>query len=376
MKKQFVTILCILGMLFTLSLISNGVMQMATDMRVSPYVIIGASVLLYIIYRAFPKHRLTGVQKNDINLEVWVDTLIKLYWKDNAFAKTAMQVLKEYIYNSKIVHIPKVNGKPGVTRNRTEFPATVQLRQEIDILYLIDQFFVDPFRIPNAEKYELSFDKRASLMADQSAAANEKAAEWLIYNWNSYTQTNNAGTTTMKAQLLRTTGGDVATTLDGATGMRKMPLVADLRRAKVLMNKASVPLVGRYGLFDSDMIDRLTQDPEYKKVDKVNETALVEGTVAKIQGFNIIERATVGRYTNDATPTIITPDALSAETTNASGLLYHSNGVETAMGGVEWFDDAGNPLYYGDIMSCILRSGGRLRREDSVIALVEAAPAA
>lgn len=308
-----------------------------------------------------------------INKELWAKTLISLFWASNTFAGQSVKAQREHIYGGKIVHIPKVTQKPSVTRNRTSFPATVQERVDSDILYQIDEFYVDPFRIPNAAKYELSYDLRASVVQDQANAANQQAAEWLLAHWAKYTQTTTSGTTTMSAHKLRTTGGSVAAHISGATGNRKLPLVADLKKAKVWMNNNDVPTQDRYALFDSDMIDQLTQDAEYKKAEKIYEHELVEGTVAKIQGFNIMERSTALRFDNAGTPDIILPSVASAATTNGAALLWHKQGVENAIGDVEFFQEQGNPMYFGDIYSAILRASGRIRREDSVITLIQEA---
>lgn len=308
-----------------------------------------------------------------IQKEIWAQTLIKLFWASNAFAGNSVKVEKEHIYGGKIVHIPRVVTRPTVVRNRDTFPATVTDRTDNDIIYLIDEFYVDPFRIPNADKYELSYDKRVSVVTDQSNAANEAAANWLLRHWASYTQTTTAGTTTMNAQQLRTTGGNVISHLAGTTGNRKLLLVADLKAAKVLMNNNNVPTENRWALFDSDMIDQLTQDPEYKKAERVYEQELINGTVARIQGFNIVERSKANRYNNAGTPAIINPGTASSADTNSAGLLWHSQGVENAMGDVEFFQEEKSPTYYGDIYSALLRAGGRIRREDSVISIIQAA---
>lgn len=310
-----------------------------------------------------------------ITKEIWAATLLALYWKSNAFAAQSVKAQKENIYGGKIVHIPKVTQKPGVTRNRTSFPATVQERTDGEILYVIDEFYVDPFRIPNAAKYELSYDLRASVMQDQANAANLQAAEWLLYHWAKYTQTTTSGTTTMEANKIRTTGDAVASHLAGTTGNRKLPLVKDFKTAKVWMNNNNVPGEDRFALLDSDMLDQLTQDPEYKKAEKVYENELIEGTVAKIQGFNIIERSTSLRYDNSGTPGIILPDAASSADSNSGALLWQKQGVENATGDVEFFDELGKATYYGDIYSAILRASGRIRRDDSVVALIQASAA-
>lgn len=336
--------------------------------------LVAFTLLVAILYLALKFNIKTPINAKmaGVDVEKWADTLIKMYWQNNEFAKQAVQVAKEYIYNSKVVHIPVINQKPNVTRNRTSFPASVDVRTDTEILYLIDKFFVDPWMLSNAEKYELSYNKMASMMEDQANAAIEAAAEWLLYHWTTYTQTTLAGTTSLKAKQLRTTGADASATLDGATGTRKMLTVADFGKAKTMLNKAKVPFTDRFAIVSSDMLDQVTQDPEYKKAEKIYEQELIEGTVAKIKGFNIFERGSACRFDNAGTPVSLSPATLTAATSNEAALLYHKGGVESAVGGVEWFDDMGNPLYYGDIMSCILRASGRIRRDDSVITIIQA----
>ncbi|WP_407483717.1 phage capsid protein [Elizabethkingia anophelis] len=306
-----------------------------------------------------------------IEKEIWSNHLIENYWADNSFAKMADQCPEEYIYNNKVVHIPKEGGRAQVSRNLNTFPVEPTTREDKDVLYLIDQFFVHPWRIPNAEKYELSYDKRQSLISGQSSAVNNTAAEWLLRHWFSYTQVNNDGTTTSeKSQLLKTSGELADATI--GTGQRRLLTVKDFRKAKVTMNNQNVPTKDRYALVDSDMLDQLTQDPEYKKAEKISEQELVEGTVAKIQGFNILERSSVLQL-NAAGDTLTPWGSIPSSTENAGAMLWQKSGVETAMGGIDWFDDEGNPLYYSDILSCLLRASGRIKRSDSVITIAQTA---
>ena len=57
----------------------------------------------------------------------------------------------------------------------------------------------------------------------------------------------------------------------------------------------------------------------------------------------------------------------------AAVLCWHKNSVENALGQVKFFEDEGNPQYYGDIYSALVRMGGRIRREDQkgVVAIVQ-----
>lgn len=337
---------------------------------------------LYVINKITP--HLFTLKPSDYHLgaiqnEIWSKHLIENYWANNAWAKLAHQVAKEYIYGGKVVHIPAVNGRPEVVVNPTVFPIEPTDREDTDVLYLIDGHFVKPFRIPRADQHELNYDKRQSVIGEQSAAANNSAAIWHLYRWAKYIQTNDDGsTTTMRAMIERTTGANVAPHLAGATGTRKLPLVADFKRAKVRLNNLDVPAEGRICVIDSNMLDQLTQDDEYKKSEKVYEKELIDGTVARVQGFNIFERSSVLKFSQDATtPEPYSPSAppaggsVAEDEQNAGAILFHPWGVETAMGEVEFFDATNDPRFYGDIYSAMLRSGGRIRRADSVVTLIQ-----
>jgi hypothetical protein len=64
-------------------------------------------------------------------------------------------------------------------------------------------------------------------------------------------------------------------------------------------------------------------------------------------------------------------------TDNAAVLCWQKNSVERALGMVDFFEDLGNPTYYGDIYSALVRVGGRIRRSDGkgILAIVQAAAA-
>ena len=59
----------------------------------------------------------------------------------------------------------------------------------------------------------------------------------------------------------------------------------------------------------------------------------------------------------------------------AAALAWQEQSVSRALGEVKMFDSTNNPLYYGDIYSFLLRTGGSVRRYDKkgVYLLAEAA---
>ena len=58
----------------------------------------------------------------------------------------------------------------------------------------------------------------------------------------------------------------------------------------------------------------------------------------------------------------------------AAGLAWQLDCVSRAIGDVKMFDDMGNPTYYGDIYSFLVRTGGAPRRYDGkgIAVIVEA----
>jgi hypothetical protein len=163
--------------------------------------------------------------------------------------------------------------------------------------------------------------------------------------------------------------------LPSATGNRLKFIKEDLKAAQTLMNKNKIPKTERYAIVDSDMMAQLLDDDDLKKRDGANggEANLKEGVVMRLYGFDIIERPTVLTFTNAATPVVVDPGTAGAATHNAGVLCYHKNAVVKALGQVRTFQNDGVAEYYGDILSALMRAGGRIRRAAGVVAIVQAA---
>ncbi|MGD1960549.1 MAG: phage capsid protein [Fulvivirga sp.] len=305
-------------------------------------------------------HAFMAVQK-----ELWTDYIITKYWKANEFIKHAFNA-DQFVYNGKVVHIPVPGAKPNVEKNRTSLPANITKRTDTDITYSIAEFTSDPTLIPDADKHELSYSKMDSVIGEHVDTLVEDAAEWMLRDW-----VNSVGGSADVATLLRTSGADAQATLDGATGTRKIFTKEDLKRARKVMNKANVPQEGRYALLDSEMMDQLSDDEDLKKRDSSLELDMKAGVITKLYGFSIMERSSVLTFDNAGTPVVKDPGTVSAATDNAAALCWHKNSVERALGDVTLFEDLGKPEYYGDVYSALIRSGGRLRRANGVVTIVQ-----
>lgn len=87
-------------------------------------------------------------------------------------------------------------------------------------------------------------------------------------------------------------------------------------------------------------------------------------------------RSTVALY--DATKTKKAWSAEGAATDLAAALAWHEQSVCRALGEVKAFENEGDPTFYGDIYSFLVRAGGRILRSDNkgVAAIVQGTPAA
>lgn len=305
-----------------------------------------------------------------IQKEVWDTELVENLYKENPFLNYAYD-LDKHVYEGKVVHMSKAAAPPNVTKNRSSFPATIQRRTETDITFPLDVYTSDPERFEDADLHELAFDKRQEAIKDHAGAMFELIGDWALRDW--FSKTDLSGTVT--GHILRTTGTDVTAHLTSASGNRKKLLKEDLKAAQTYMNNKKISKKDRYALIDSEMFAQLCDDEDLKKRDGFNggELNIKEGVIAKLYGFMIMERATVLTFDNTATPVVKDPGAAAAATDNAGVLCWQKDAVSKALGQTKVFENEEVAEYYGDVLSALQRYGGRIRRAEGVVAIVQAA---
>lgn len=302
-----------------------------------------------------------------VTVEVWEQDIVDNLFKGNDFAKRAYNA-DQYVLSGKVVHIPRAGTPATVTKNLDTFPATAVKRTDDDITYAIDTFYTTPHFVEKIEQYELSYDKRQSVLGEDQNALIEVAMDGLIYNW-----------APLVANTVMTEGNVTAATLSGATGDRLEFTKVSLEKIKLSMDQAKIPSQGRVALLTAAHYNQFFNSlSEGEKTNFGKVADLSKGLVGSYLGFDIIMRATVLRY-RGADGAYVKVDeyaagyAASDKTEDRAGsLVYHDKSVERAFGAVEMFDSTRNPLYYGDVYSFNLRMGGRKRRDAGVWAVVEA----
>lgn len=287
-----------------------------------------------------------------LQVEIWVKSIIEGLFANNTFAARSTDH-SEFVDNH-TVHVPNAGSAPNVEKNRTVFPAGVTQRVDVDLTYTIDEFTVDPVRIPHAETIELSYNKRESVTRQSRRKLADDIYASLIYDWIP------AG-----VKVVETVGATVAAHIKGATGNRKLMTKKTVEEVQTIFDECDLPEEGRCILLDARMYNQLMNSMTDAEQNNFLSCAdPVRGVIGKYLGFDFYKRSAVAKTATDgaAKPW----SAADVATDCAAGLAWQEDCVSRALGESVLFDDQGNPLFYGDIISFLQRAGGKSIRADKV----------
>ena len=315
--------------------------------------------------------------------EIWTDYIIGNLFKNNEFLLKSIDE-SQYVIGGTVVHIPQAGAPSGVQRNRTSLPATITRRKDVDITYALDEFTTDPRFIPYADKVELSYDKMESCMNEDMMYLHQLTAEAMLYNWR-------------PTYFIKATGTKNTNNTIHGSNLRTGVTVEDFATAKTVFNKWGIPKEDRQVILNTEMYEQLCSN--IRNSTNENLSAIYDnetGELRKLEGFNIIQRATALMASNSSlsavsgtkyfkwTSTDLTYSVEDYEaiengkheegTTDCCyGMFWHPSCVARAMGSTQMFANEGDPTYYGDIYSFLQRLGGRSRRADGkgVLGLIQ-----
>jgi hypothetical protein len=300
-----------------------------------------------------------------LNISIWQSTLVENFYPDNSFASKSVDD-STFVRAHKVI-IPNAGKPSGVKKNRTVKPAQVEQRTDNDLEYVIDELTTDPIYIPNIDTVELSYDKRSSIISNDRSQLQNEAHMNLLERWG-------AGVPTTNVLLTTGTTERAAHTSETATGKRKRITKEDLLAIMTRMDADNVPEEGRYILLDAymyaDLLADLTESDKWMLQNSANAQ---KGIVGNLWGLNVMKRSKVLRVKSDKSLLPWSEEAAAGEL--AAALAWQELSVSRALGEVKMFDSTNNPLYYGDIYSFLLRTGGSVRRYDKkgIYLLAEAA---
>lgn len=298
-----------------------------------------------------------------IEKEIWQNHIEGNLFKGNEFLNDMVNA-DEFVLAGKVVHIPQAGGTTTVVKNRSSLPASVTTRTDTDVTYPLDEFTTDPVKISNAETVELSYDKRESVLSESQSALRETIAESVLI----------AVAPSGASRFLRTGGSAIVAHMPDATGNRKKFDPSDLKKAGAKMDKDGVSMENRFCLMSSDMYDQFTDgltESQYRDFSRAYDEKT--GVVGKLYGFTIRKRSSVLTYTNATPPVVKAYGAAGAATDNDAVLCWQKDALERALGTIVAYENIGDPTYYGDIYSFLVRMGGRKRRSDQkgVLAIIQ-----
>lgn len=280
--------------------------------------------------------------------EIWLNSIVELLFADNTFA--ARSINHSAFVNDKTVHVPNAGSAPAVTKNRSVFPASASQREDYDLNYNINEYSTAPIHLQHSEEVELSYNKRESILKQMKAALSDSVHADLVVSWipSGYAKVG-------------TTGAAAPAHMSSATGNRQSMTKADVLAVKNLFDLDDIPQTGRCMLLDAVMYNQLMASLSESEATSFNASVNAQkGVLGNLYGFDFYMRSTVLRV--NAAGTTINPTA--AATTSAAGIAWQEDCVSRAEGQHEIFDDENNPLYYGDVMSALVRAGGHYIRND------------
>jgi hypothetical protein len=317
-------------------------------------------------------------QNPKVPQELWAQYVVEKLWKENPHLALCYDE-SSHVTGGSVVYIPQAGAKPATQRNRSVYPAIATKRADTALVYALDVWTTDPSHLPLAEQLEISYQKTDSVLGDHVSTLIEAVGDELLYNWiRAFKPAFGGGVSADNlpdSKKIPTSGlATDVNSVDGQTGTRKALSYKDIQIAQAMMNKDNVAKGERYAMLESYMYQQFLDSLSANQMAAFQGSAdLKKGIVGEFAGFKILDRSSVLAFTSDGVA--VAPGEALAATDNLGCLLWQKNSVTKAMGDTKLFDDKGNPLYYGDVYSTLLKMGGRCRREDwkGVISIVQAA---
>lgn len=284
-----------------------------------------------------------------LNTQIWIRDIVEGFWPDNSFI--ARSVDHSSYVNNHTVHIPQAGAAPTVTKNRSQFPATIGTRTDSELTYDLDIYDVPPLRVQHLADVELSYDKRQSMLKQSKETLMQYVHMDILKKWVP------SGVATIA------TSGDAveAHVHSTATGKRKAICRADIEKVKMAFDSQDVSAEGRTILLDAIMYNQLMNSlTDAERVSFLSGADAVNGVMGKFLGFEFLMRSSV--LETAAGGTLKTGAA--AATDCAAGLAWQRSSVSRALGEVKAYQNDNDPTFYGDIFSFAVRAGGSSIRAD------------
>ena len=247
-----------------------------------------------------------------IQKEIWLDHFVQDLFPDNSFLSKSFNA-DEFVRAGKVVHIPCSGAKIKASVGPIARPKVASEKVDQEVQFSLSEFYTDPIYIPNADKYELSYDKRATVLSAARGALDDIIATEILKSWFKPGETEGFPVKTMTRQAVRI--------------------------AQLNFNSCDIPQENRYLLLDSIAYDQLLSDLTEAQTNAFLASAdAAKGIIGNIYGFDVMLRSKVLK--------------------DISAVAWHKDYVCRAIGNYDMFVQENDPHYYADVLSFLVRAGG------------------
>ena len=283
--------------------------------------------------------------------------------KDNSFMQFAKN--DDAFVNNNSVELPHAGTDPTIVIDRSSFPGTISQRTDAATQYILEELSSNPTHLQYSEELTVAYNKRQSIMQQHITALADKKGDRCTYGWAKGVDAAHRVVTTGTGTRNSDAPGSTVSTVKKLTK-------ANLLAGKLILDKENVPTSGRYLLLPPGMINDILELDEFTRMDAYGKSNIPDGWVGMIFGMNVLTRSYVTSHVT-STYAIKDPEAATATTDLAGGILFHRDFVRRANGDIKVFLNIDDPAYYGSIFSAAVRFGALAARNDykGIVSLVE-----
>jgi hypothetical protein len=308
-----------------------------------------------------------GASSSSLIKELWVGDVMQYISKANNF--TGRMVNDSSFIKNGYVNLPQ--GYAGVSTISMDASAsasyqTGKLRTDAITQYQVHSFSLSqPVVVSDIEQQFISYDKRQSIIGQDTAKLIDTAYDYILYS---------IASDTTSANVVLTTGTGRTAIGPTQTGSRKSLTADDIFKAAAKMDYANIPSNGRMLIvspaiaYDLKKMSVLTlgvtpYDPSFS-------SRVMNGYIGTFQGFEVFERNTTITSTVSAS-TWSSINLWNNATTGQSALncetaiAFHPSFTRYAMGDYKLFVNEDDPHLLGSSLNMICWAAGKASYADA-----------
>ncbi len=296
------------------------------------------------------------------NPEFWRNAIKEKLFEEVPFLTKCFNA-DEYVIGGVAVHIVQAGGSLPVQRNPT-YPLTINQRQDGEVFYALNNYAVGAGLVTAIEEAEINYRKKETMLRQFTGDMKDFVARDTLRLWCEGLPASSR---------LTTSGQSAPSTIGSTTGTRKMLSKKDILKAATMLDNQLVSSSSRHLLLSPDFHAQLMEEDQTFAIAYQNLMNLKTNEFPQLYGFSIM------KYTKpivtDTAGTIKLPEAAIATSDDVSAIFWQEDCVELASGKLDIFDNARRAEYQGDIVSLLMRMGGRRNRGDNKgLGLITAKP--